>query len=368
MKIGLVCPYNLMKGGGVQECVFAMQTELAKRGHKVCIITPQPRDQKEPMPDFVCALGRSADMKSPFHTTAQVSVSVDVRQVDQLISEENFDVLHFHEPWVPLLSRQLLLRSKSRNIATFHAKLPDTMMSRTIERVITPYTGSVLKYLDVLTAVSEPAAAYVRSLTKENVQIIPNGIDLHKYSANKQSVSKDDNTKMIFYIGRLEQRKGLSYLLKAMVKLQEVYPDVILNIAGDGPDRQKLERQAQELGVNAEFLGRVDEKSKIELLLKAKVFCSPARYGESFGIVLLEAMAAGTPIVAGDNPGYVTVMRDTGKISLVNPQDTADFARRLDLMLTDESLRSLWDDWAQKTVKQYDYSLIVDQYEKLYQA
>lgn len=365
MKIGLVCPYNLFKGGGVQECVLAQQAELSIRGHEALIITPQPRQLNGDVPDFVRLLGRARDVKSPFHTTAQVSVTVDMDQVDELLEREQFDVLHFHEPWVPLMSMQLLTRSRARNIATFHAKLPDTVMSKTIERVITPYTKSLLKYFSDMTAVSDAAASYVRTLTDADIKIIPNGIDLEKYVPTSNPKPEEPS---IFYVGRLEKRKGVKFLLKAMERLQINHPDVQLLIAGDGPDRSQLERYAREHDVSATFLGRVSETDKIKLLQQASVFCSPARYGESFGIVLLEAMAAGIPVVAGSNPGYNAVLRGTGAISLVDPSDTDEFSRRLQLMLENNDLRELWKAWAKKEVKQYEYRLVVDQYEALYKA
>lgn len=362
MKIGLVCPYNLFKGGGVQECVLATQVELSKRGHEVLIITPQPREYSGEVPEFVRLLGRSTDVKSPFHTTAQVSVSVDNNQVDDLLEREAFDVLHFHEPWVPLISYQILTRSKARNIATFHAKLPDTVMSRTIEKVVTPYTKSVLKYIHDMTAVSDAAASYVTSLTDRPVHIIPNGIDLSKYKPQTKTPAEE----IIFYIGRLEKRKGLKFLLKAMKHLQQTSPNARLVIAGGGDDRTKLEQFARDNTIAVEFLGRVTEAEKLRLLKEARVFCSPARYGESFGIVLLEAMASGLPTVAGNNPGYTAVMRGTGDISIVDPRDTVEFARRLELMLHDENIRTVWKKWAADNIDQYDYPLIVDAYEKLY--
>src|SRR3990167_1142172 len=184
MRIGLVCPYNIFKGGGVQECVLALQKELAKRGHEVHIITPTPRNLPKTIPDEIILLGSAANVKS-FHTTAQVSVSVNTELVDLALEKYNFDILHFHEPWVPILGRQILGRSSSKNVATFHAKLPDTVMSRTIEKVITPYTRSILKYLDNLTAVSDAAAEFVHSLTNKPVQIIANGIDLKHYRPAK---------------------------------------------------------------------------------------------------------------------------------------------------------------------------------------
>src|SRR5690606_31169474 len=147
MKIGLVCPYNIFKGGGVQECVLALQAEYQKRGHTATIITPRPRDFTTNPPDDIILVGLATDVKTIFHTTGQVSVSMDAKELEALLETHKFDVLHFHEPWVPIVSRQILSRSSTANIATFHAKLPETVMSKTIERVITPYTRSILKYI-----------------------------------------------------------------------------------------------------------------------------------------------------------------------------------------------------------------------------
>ncbi len=364
MKIGLVCPYNIYKGGGVQEVVFALQAELSRRGHEALIVTPQPRELPDEIQPFVRLLGRARDVKSPFQkTTAQISVRVDNKQVMQLLDEEQFDVLHFHEPWVPFLSWQMLQRSTAKNVATFHAKLPDTVMSRTIERVITPYTKAVLKHPNLLTAVSEAGAEYARSLTDQEIKIIPNGIDLTKYRVGKPA--KDA---YVFYVGRLEGRKGLKYLLKAMAVQQRGQKPLKLVIAGDGPDRQRLTHYANDQGVDVEFLGRVSDSEKLRLLRAATVFCSPALYGESFGIVLLEAMACGVPVVAGDNPGYSAVLHDTGQLSLVNPKETANFVRTLELMAYNDELREMWRTWALETVKQYNYPIIVDAYEHLYAA
>lgn len=368
MKIGLVCPYNLFKGGGVQECVIALQAELASRGHEVLIIAPQPKVVPDSVPAYVRLLGRSRDLKSPFHTTAQISVSVDTRAVDELLAKEQFELLHFHEPWVPLLSRQILTRSTSKNIATFHAKLPETMMSRTIERVITPYTKSILKYLDSFTAVSTAAADYVSELTDRRIAIVPNGIDLKKYSPLATASAPKNTSRNVLYVGRLEKRKGVMYLLRAMRQLQASLPDVELRIVGDGPDNEQLQAYAKELGVDATFYGWVTEADKLRLMSEATVFCSPARYGESFGIVLLEAMAAGVPTVAGNNPGYVAVMQETGALSIVNPQDTSDFARRLEVFVSDVGLQKHWKQWAKQYVDQYAYTKVVDQYEQIYKS
>ena len=199
------------------------------------------------------------------------------------------------------------------------------------------------------------------------VTIIPNGIDFKKY---KNSGTSRQKNQTILFIGRLEKRKGVQYLLQAFAELLQRQPQAKLVIIGDGSQRNRLENFAYQVGIDKriEFLGFVDEATKRRLLHESAVFCSPALYGESFGIVLLEAMASGLPIVAGDNPGYASVLKEKGTLSLVNPKDTIELSRRLELFLTDEEIRRLWRTWAKNYVKQFDYKIIVDEYEKLYKA
>lgn len=369
MKIGLVCPYDIAKGGGVKEIVFAMQAELIQRGHEAYVIAPRPRgyDEETAKNKHIILVGAATDFNSPLHTTVQVSAGMN-EDIDAMLEEHNFDVLHFHEPWVPVLSRQILTRSNTVNVATFHAKLPETMMSRTLVKVVTPYTKPLLKYIHEFTAVSESAAEYVCSMTDKPVALIPVGIDLDVYKAPARRSDKRKE-KMIFFVGRLENRKGVKHMLYAFRLLQEKHPNdkISLVIAGNGPDREKLEMLTRDLELkHVTFLGYISEKDKVKYLRKADLFCAPALYGESFGLVLLEAMATGAVTVAGNNPGYAGVMQGLGAISLVNPKDDAEFARRLDLLLHEPDLRKLWREWAAEQLPQYTYGAIVSQYEEIY--
>jgi phosphatidylinositol alpha-mannosyltransferase len=351
----------------VLEVVLALKSGLEERGHIVKIITPKPRSHdEEPEKDVIYA-GVSTDFRTLTFkdTTSQVSSTADSEKIDAMLEEEQFDILHFHEPWQPLLSRQLLARSNAVNIGTFHATVSDALMSRSILKAVAPYLNSVLKYLHVLTAVSDSGAAYAAKMTDLPITIIPNGIDLTRYKSIK--VEKDPDERIILYVGRLENRKGVKYLLQAYQLLEQDNDNVHLIIAGDGPDREKLELLSEDLNLKrVDFLGFVSDDLKLELLNKADLFCSPALFGESFGIVLLEAMATNTVAVAGDNSGYVELMQDIGALSIVNPTDTPEFARRLHMLLNQPDLRNLWSKWAKNYVKQFNYPNVVNQYEELY--
>ncbi|HLZ14762.1 MAG TPA: glycosyltransferase family 4 protein [Candidatus Saccharimonadales bacterium] len=364
MKIGLVCPYNVAKGGGVQEIVRAMQTELLRRGHDCYIITPRPQDHDAEPEDRMIFIGGAADFNSPTHTTFQVSASLN-DTIHQMLADEQFDVLHFHEPWIPMLSFQILSRSQTANVATFHAKMPEDIMSRTMARVITPYTKASLKYLHALTAVSDAAAELVCRLTDEPVAIIPNGVAPR--FAPPKSFGDKRKTKTILYVGRLEGRKGVKYLLRAFKVLSERRPDVKLVLGGDGSERAKLEMLAADLELpNVQFLGYITDAEKIKLFQTSDLFCAPSLYGESFGIVLLEAMACGLVTVAGDNPGYESVLNGLGALSLVHPKHIAEFARRLEILLYENDLRKLWREWAAEEMPKYSYERIVGQYLEVY--
>lgn len=370
MKIGLVCPYNVFRPGGVQAQVMAHQQELKKRGHNVKLLAPKPRDVPEAYdPDWIL-MSESKEVNTPFHTLVDVALRVDGDEIDEVLERENFDILHFHEPWIPRMPMQILSRSKAINIATFHAKLPEGALNKSIERMVAPYTKQVFKDLHYLTAVSDAAASYVRSLTDGTpIEIIPNGIDLNLFNAHKTKKLPEysDDIKTIVFIGRLEKRKGVIWLLKAYKKLLEHQPNVRLVIAGDGVKREMLEEYVAEHQLSrVEFLGFVSEEKKRQLLKTADLFCSPALYGESFGIVLIEAMAMGAVTICGNNVGYASVMQERGRISLVNPKSTNEFAERLELMLFDHQIRELWCKWAGEYVKNFNYPRIIDRYEEIY--
>ena len=369
LRIGLVCPYDITRGGGVQEHVMAQRDELVKRGHTVIILTPRPRKFEGEI-DGVEFIGRSAKFNLPVGTTLEMGGTLSNEDMNDRLTAYKFDIIHVHEPEVPFLGGQVLRDAPVPTLTTFHAIHHDSPMGRTINAFRGNYNRSIFPYIDYATTVSEPPASYLRTQGLEvAVEIVPNGIDLKKYSGSRGRSGQinDPKSPHIVYVGRLERRKGAKFLIQSVAEIQKTIPGLRLTLVGDGPLRSNLEDLVQEMEVkNVVFEGFVPEERKIELLSTCDIYCSPAIFGESFGIVLLEAMAAGAVIVAGNNPGYSSVMTGLGRLSLVNPYDIEAFADRLKTLVEEPKLRKLLRDWGDEYVEQFDYSKIVDRYESIY--
>ncbi|MCA9329764.1 glycosyltransferase family 4 protein [Candidatus Saccharibacteria bacterium] len=365
MRIGLICPYNYFRPGGVQVTVRELARELKDKGHYVRVIAPRPRRTPSEVDPGVILIGGSAELNT-FATKADVGLSISNEKIDAMLAEHNFDVLHFHEPGVPVLSMQLLSRSRVAHVATLHATLPEGMVTKSYQKLMSPIAKHMEPRIHILTAVSEIAKATARVyVPTADIRIVPNGIRLDQYIPKK--AVKKSNIKTIVYVGRLEKRKGVKYLIQAYAELRQNFNKLQLIIAGDGDLRPTLEQYVKKNKIpDISFEGFVSENRKIKLMQTADIYCSPAIYGESFGIVLLEAMAAGTIVVAGNNAGYSSVMTGRGRLSLVDPEASSDFAQRLELMLFDEQLQSLWREWSSKYVKQFEYSKVANSYEKAY--
>ena len=366
MKIAVFTPYNIFKPGGVDEHVQYQAEILRKRGHEVTVITPKPRTPAATKaPKGTVFLGTSARIKAPHATHSDISMTVDNEAIDELI-DEKFDIIHVHEPLSPIVARQLLVRAAESNtvrVGTLHAALPGNRLGKSLITTFKGYARSVMPYVDVVTAVSPAAIGYIERYTDQPINYIPNGINSDFYK--KQD--RERNKNQILFIGRLEKRKGARQAIKAFAVLKESMPKAKLTIAGDGPLRKSLEQYVEDQGIDdVEFLGFVSDKKKLQLLSTCGVYTSPALYGESFGIVLAEAMAMGAPIVCHKNDGYSWVMQGTGRLSLVDCKDPEVYAERLQLLLEDDDLREVWQKWAYNHVQQFDYEKVVDSYEALY--
>lgn len=377
MKIALVCPYNMFdRPGGVQQLVAHLHNGLTKKGHVVKIITPRPTSFKGKAPADYILLGTSRNFQGGFGAAGNWGMELTGSEIQAVLEREKFDVINFHEPWAPMLAWQMLGYSTAAHVGTFHANLVDGVAAKSWPRVFTPYGRGIGRKMHVFTAVSPaPAALLIAKASKKsekelvkNIRYIPNGIDRGLYKPFKKRLPlRGAGTKTIVFVGRLDKRKGADWLVKAYAILAKEDSSVHLIIAGEGSQWDNLVSQVKSLKLkNVTFTGYVDDEEKRRLMGHADLVCSPALFGESFGIVLIEAMAMGTPVIGGNNLGYINVLTGHGRLGLVDPQASTDFANRLAVFLDDAELQKSFRDWELGEVKKYEYPKIVQQYEAAY--
>lgn len=378
MKIGLVCPYNMLdRPGGIPQFVMHLHEGLVKRGHEVKVITQRPSSYKGDAPRDYILLGTTRTFKGGLGTEGNWGMPSDNGEMAEVLEHEKFDVINFHEPWLPMLAWQMVKHSTAAHVGSFHANLMDTAAGKSWT-LLKPYGAPLIRKMDIITATSPASAGMLLSRANlkssrdrelmKGLTYIPCAVELSKYKPyKKRTPLNGPKTKTIVYLGRLEKRKGVEHLLTAFAALVQRMPNAHLIIAGDGLVAKTLiQRVATEKIKNVKFTGYVSEEEKRRLLGNAELACFPSTFGEGFGIVLLEAMAMGTPLLAGNNLGYVNVMTGPGKIGLIDPEATEDFVNRLEVFLTDETQRKIMSSWALKSVRQFDYPKVVDQYEKVF--
>jgi len=378
MKIALVCPFNMLdRPGGVPQVVIHLYKGLKKKGHTVKVITQKPSGYKGPVPEDYILLGVTRTFKGGLGTEGNWGMPSDTDEIARILEDEKFDVINFHEPWIPMLAWQMVKYSNAAHVGTFHANLMDTAAGKSWT-LLKPYGVPLLKKMDVFTATSRASAgmlinrADMKSSRQrhliENLKYVPCGVELSDFRPVKKRLPLNGpDTKTIVYIGRLEKRKGADWLIKAFAKLVEDMPNAHLIIAGSGVWSNKLQDYVHLNDIkNITFTGFVSDDEKRRLIGNADLACFPSPYGEGFGIVLLEAMAMGTPIIAGNNMGYATVMKGHGRLGLVDPEATEDFANRLAVFLQDNIIQREMSRWGLAEVRQYDYPKVVAQYEAVY--
>jgi phosphatidylinositol alpha-mannosyltransferase len=336
MKIGLVCPYIYPESGGVAQHVRFLYENLRLRGHDVRIITASHGPQRASEGDIL-RIGVGFSMPTNGSVGTLTFSPRYIGQVKALLAREQFDLLHFHEPFVPFLSLFLLRESRSVNVATFHAYAGFSPSYELGSRVMRRYASR----LDGRIAVSAAARHFIDRFFPGDYKVIPNGVDVGRFANAVPLARWQDGTPNVLFVGRHEPRKGLLDLLKAHRIMRKMGYENRLLVVGSGPQEREARRYVATRGLQGvEFLGRVSDAEKAQLFRTADVFASPATGGESFGIVLLEAMAAGAPIVASDIHGYKGVVRRDREGLLVPPHDPRHLAVAIARLLDDPLLRA----------------------------
>lgn len=325
LRIGIVCPYSLTIPGGVQGQVMGLARSLRRLGHEVRVLGPC---DGAPPDTFVTPIGDSLP------TVANGSVaplapdpSAALRTI-RVLRDEEFDVLHLHEPLAPGPNITALVMRTAPIVATFHAA-GDSLSYRYLSGPLKGFASAI----DHRVAVSKDAAELVSRYLGGEYEILPNGVELDRFRPRDRHHDRTGSPS-IFFCGRHEPRKGLEILLQAH---RELPAEVQVWVASDGPETARL-RAEYASDDRVHWLGRISDDEKAERLRAASIFCAPSLGGESFGVVLIEAMAAETPIVASAIDGYMNVATHDVDAVLVEPGDVEELRTALWRVLTDRSL------------------------------
>lgn len=360
MRVALVSPYDMDVPGGVQEHVRHLAAALRELGDDVTVIAPGRRSR-----GGVQVVGPS--IRVPFNdSVAPLALRPDAwARTARAVRALRPDVVHVHEPAVPWVSLAATATSAAPVVATFHAWSDRARLYTAASRVV----GRVLEHVDAHIAVSRAAATYhgaALGRRPESFTVIPNGVDVARFRSAIPFSQMGEQPSLLF-VGRLEPRKGLETLLHAVVSLKTARPDLRLYVVGDGPDRDRCQQLLPaRLRSDVVFLGRVDNDELPRFFASCDLFVAPALGGESFGIVLIEAMAAGCPVVASDIPGYASVVIDGRNGRLVPPHDPAALADAIAALLDNPALAQALARAADADVERYDWAAVATEVREVY--
>jgi phosphatidyl-myo-inositol alpha-mannosyltransferase len=357
VRIGLVCPYSLSIPGGVQGQVMALARSLRRRGHEARVLAPCDG----PPPElFVTPLGDSV----PTATNGSIApiapdLSAQLRTI-RALWDEDFDVVHLHEPLVPGPTVTAALLKPAPLVGTFHAA-----GSQPAYQALSPLAAWFGRRLDVRVAVSDDALELVRKPLGGDFRVLFNGVEGERFRSAEPWPTQ---SRAVLFLGRHEPRKGLGVLLEAVAALPR---DVEVWVAGDGPETESL--QGRHTDDRIQWLGRISDEERDRRIRAASVFCAPSLGGESFGVILLEAMAAGTPVVASSIPGYAKVAQPEADGSppaalLVEPGDPAALGRAICRVLEDETEASDLRRAGTDRAADFDLEVLCDRYLEIYRS
>jgi phosphatidylinositol alpha-mannosyltransferase len=366
VKIGIVTQSYYPRPGGVTEVVHSSATELRKLGHHVTIVTTH-YSGSEPDEPGVVRIGRNV-LVPVNGAWVNMTVGTGLRgKLRRIFEREQFDIIHVHCPLVPtlpLLSLEAALPGQ-KVVGTFHAAADSNFFYWLFRR----FLEKRARRLERRIAVSEAARTFVNRYFPGDYQIVPNGIDCVRFRPGIEPFEKyRDGRVNVLFVGRMDPRKGVPYLCKAMpVVGRELGGNVRFMIVGENGLRARLcPRPADLRGAEIAWIGRVPPDELPRYYATADIFCSPATGQESFGIVLLEAMASGVAIVASDIPGYRTIVKPAREGILVPPRDPGELARAIVSLARDGRARRALGEAGRKQALRYDWPLVVRRLESVY--
>ncbi len=370
MKIAQICPYDFDRPGGVQSHIRDLSLALERLGHEVTVIAPEMGASPErPWGLKVARAGRARKVRwgaTNFELT--LALGEDRKRLDALIADGGFDVIHYHTMWVPLVPYQIFRRSRTANVATFHDTTAKTLGGRMLRTLFRSISKRLLPKLDAVIAVSPAPTENLRA-REVTVHIVPPCTDLRRFADWKGRARKYGNGRInILFVGRLEKRKGVQHLMHAYAALCEAKLPVRLLIAGSGPEEKRLRSFAALRKLpEVVFIGSFETGDTPGLYGESDIMCAPSPYGESFGIVIAEAMASGKPVVAAANEGYRHLLTGEAARLLVPPGDEGALYWALRSLVVDAALRNRLCEWGRTEAMRYDSETVAPQLVAIYQ-
>jgi phosphatidylinositol alpha-mannosyltransferase len=343
MKIGLVSPYDWSYPGGVRDHVWHLANEFIRLGHDVRILAPASGPKSKLTEKYIYKMGGTTPIPingSIARIILDPSIALRVRRV---LRREHFDVIHVHEPLVPGLSQTVLRCSHTVTVGTFHVtSYPGIYSTLNLAYASThPFLRPLFRRLDGCIAVSTATLQFVSRYFPGDYRVIPNGVNLERFSPQVAPLPQFmDGKQNILFVGRFEKRKGAKYLLRAIPRIREWFPNTRFIFVGEGRLRRGFQQFVERQGwQDVVFTGYVSDEDLPHYFASAHIYCSPATGGESMGIVLLEAMASGKPIVASNISGYATVVSHGVDGLLTTPRNSEELASAVEHLLGHEPLR-----------------------------
>jgi len=358
MRVGLISFHSFFQPGGVKRHVLGLQEEFKKRGIYSKIIAPR-RNRLENYGKDVILLGTSFPL-SFSGGQSDFDINFNPLAIDRVLQKEKFDVLHFHNFGFPS-TWQILEKSESLNILTFHANIGGSKFLKRFPIFLYLLNKIVQWKIDGIIGVASLNLKVFKDFKGPKV-VIPNGIDLEEFNPRVSKLKKFCDGKInILFVGRIEKRKGLIYLLKAFKILTRKFSNLRLIIVGEGELKEYCQNYVKENNLKEVcFEGQITGPKLPSYYRTCDIYCSPAIYGESFGIVLIEAMASNVPVVAFANEGYQQVLKGKGSKFLVKPRDYKTLAEKLEILIKNPQLRKEMGEWGQTEAQKYSWPRIAD--------
>lgn len=367
MRIGLISPYSFDAPGGVQFHIQDLAEELQRRGHFVSVLAPAEDDTE--LPDYVTSGGKAIPVKYNGSVARLCFGPRAAAKTKRWLTENQFDLIHPHEPINPSLAMLAVWQTTTPVVATFHSS---QLRSRALQ-VAVPMLKPNLNKIDARIAVSEDARRTVIDHLGGDAVLIPNGVSIDKFTQaepNPNWASNNPTEPVIAFLGRLDEpRKGLSVLVAAIPEILKTYPKARFLIAGNGEaGRAAAEQTLGSANQAVTFLGSLTDTEKAELLKSADLYVAPQTGGESFGIVLIEAMSAGTAVVASDLGAFRRVLADGKAGALFPVGDSSALAATIVELLNEPAKRVQLIEFANTWVKQFDWENVTGQILAVYET